>query len=138
VASGGVAVLPILVGELGSPSDAVGIGLADALITRLAEAGVDVRPTRLVVEFADPRRDTPQEAGRQLGVARVVTGIAREVGGRARLSLQMIGSEDGATIWADVVEVDGGLADSEDRLLDLAAERVLSALSASPGEPRPE
>jgi DNA-binding winged helix-turn-helix (wHTH) protein/TolB-like protein len=130
--TGAMAVLPLLAGDLGQPADSLGLGLADALITRLAAAGVAVRPTRMVVEFSDPRRDTPQEAARQLGVPRVLTGTVREAGGRVRLSLQLVAGADGATIWADVVELDGSLAADEDRLLDLAAEKVLAALGRLP------
>lgn len=130
IEAGAVAVLPLLAGELGQPSDSIGIGLTDALITRLAAAGLEVRPTRRIVEFADPKRDTPQQAGLQLGVARVVTGVVRDGGGRARLSLQIVSTADGATAWAEVIEVEGSLAESEDRLLDLAAERIVAALDA--------
>jgi len=128
-----VAVLPVLSGEPGAPADAEGIALADGLIARLTAAGFDVRPTRAILEFADPKRDTPEEAGTQLGVETVVTGAVRELLGTSRLSLQAVRSADGALLWAETVDVEGTLPAAEDRLLDAAAERIAARLAGEAG-----
>jgi len=130
-AAASVAVLPVLSGEPGAPADAEGIALADGLIARLTAAGFDVRPTRAILEFADPQRDTPDEAGSQLGVETVVTGVVRELLGTSRLSLQAVRSADGATLWAETVDVEGSLPAAEDRLLDAAAERIAARLGGA-------
>jgi DNA-binding winged helix-turn-helix (wHTH) protein/tetratricopeptide (TPR) repeat protein len=88
-----LAVLPLL--ALGNiPDDrGVGLGFADALVTRLGNLqGVDVLPISAVLNL--PAEMTALEAGTRLGVRFLVHGAIRESKGQWQLSLQMLDTHD--------------------------------------------
>jgi tetratricopeptide (TPR) repeat protein/TolB-like protein len=98
-----LAVLPLKLLNVRDSSESgpnyLGIGLADALITRLS--GVKrfaVRPTSSVLRYG-PDSD-PLVAGRELGVAFVLDGRVRKVGKRIRVTMQLLSVRDGTSIWA--------------------------------------
>jgi len=97
-----LAVLPLkLIDPAGSESggDYLGIGLADALITRLSSIRrFAVRPTSSVLRYT--AEDDPLNAGRELGVAFVLDGRIRHAGDRIRVTLQLLDVSDGTTAWA--------------------------------------
>jgi serine/threonine protein kinase/tetratricopeptide (TPR) repeat protein len=75
----------------------LGVGLADALITRLS--GVRrfvVRPTSSVLRYAN---SDPLVAGRELGVDFIVSGTIRHTGDSLRISAQLMSVSDNATRW---------------------------------------
>ncbi|HEX2641095.1 MAG TPA: protein kinase, partial [Pyrinomonadaceae bacterium] len=93
-----------------------GIGLADALISRLS--GVQrlvVRPTSSVLPFADA---DAFEAGQHLGVDYVLDGSIRMAGNRIRVSVQLLNVAENSTRWArafdedvkDVLELEDSIA----------------------------
>src|SRR5919107_6045098 len=99
-----LAVLPLKIldppagGDTGS--DYLGVGLADALITRLG--GVRrfaLRPTSSVVRYGAQDAD-PLTAGRELGVSYVLEGRVRRVGERIRVTVQLLDVRAGSTVWA--------------------------------------
>ncbi|HSD26172.1 MAG TPA: hypothetical protein VLL75_02660, partial [Vicinamibacteria bacterium] len=122
-----LAVLPFA--SLGSEEAdrALGLGMADALITRLAATGrVAVRPTGTVRRFAGADVD-PVEAGRQLGVDAVLDGRLQRSESRLRLTLQLVPTRGGAPLWAERYDEEiTNLFAVEDRV----AERVAAALVA--------
>ena len=90
-----LAVLPFRSLGTDEADDALGLGMADALITRLAATGrVAVRPTGTIRRFASPDVD-PVEAGRQLGVDAVVDGRLQRSGSRLRLTVQLVATAGG-------------------------------------------
>lgn len=98
-----LAVLPLKLLNVRDSSESgpnyLGIGLADALITRLS--GVRrfaVRPTSSVLRYG-PDSD-PLVAGRELGVAFVLDGRVRKVGKRIRVTVQLLSVRDGTSVWA--------------------------------------
>ena len=107
-----VAILPFRV--VGSPSpdgtgdEFLGLGLADALISRLS--GIQrllVRPTTSVIPFTD---SDALNAGRNLGVDYVLEGSVRMAAGRIRVSVQLLNVAENSTQWArafdnDAIEV---------------------------------
>jgi len=122
-----LAVLPFRSLGTDEADDALGLGMADALITRLAATGrVPVRPTGTIRRFASADVD-PVEAGRQLGVDAVVDGRLQRSGSRLRLTVQLVPTDGGAPLWA-------GRFDEEFTHLfaveDTVAERVAAALVA--------
>jgi DNA-binding winged helix-turn-helix (wHTH) protein/Flp pilus assembly protein TadD len=122
-----LAILPFR--SLGSEEaeDALGLGMADALITRLAGTGrVAVRPTGTIRRFAGLDAD-PVEAGRQLGVEAVLVGRLQRAGTRLRLTLQLVPTPGGAPLWAE--SFDEELTDLF-AVEDAVAERVATALVA--------
>jgi TolB-like protein/Flp pilus assembly protein TadD len=122
-----LAVLPFRSLGTDEADGALGLGMADALITRLAATGrVAVRSTGTVRRFASADVD-PVEAGRQLGVDAVVDGRLQRSGSRLRLTVQLVPTAGGAPLWADRFDEEfTHLFDVEDTV----AERVAAALVA--------
>jgi tetratricopeptide (TPR) repeat protein len=103
----------------------LGLGLADALITRFAATRrLTVRPTSAVRDYGRAGQD-PRAAGRALGVQVVLDGHLQKAD-RLRLTLQLLRVGDGALLWAD--KLDEPLAGIVD-LQDSIADKVVRALS---------
>lgn len=118
----------------GSEDDAaLGLGMADALITRLGSLGqLLVRPTGTVAKYAG---SDPQQAGRALRVDAVVDGRWQRVGTRLRVTAQLIAVEKDGPAWADKIETD--TADPF-AAQDQVAERLATALALRLGAPERE
>ncbi|HEY0427079.1 MAG TPA: protein kinase [Pyrinomonadaceae bacterium] len=101
-----VAVLPLklinLVAEEETGGDKfLGVGLADALITRLSNVRrFVVRPTSSVLRFGDGHADS-FEAGKQLDVEYILDGHIQKMGNRIRVSVQLLNVAEQSTIWAE-------------------------------------
>jgi DNA-binding winged helix-turn-helix (wHTH) protein/TolB-like protein/Tfp pilus assembly protein PilF len=104
----------------------LGIGMADTLITRLANTKtISVRPTSAVLKYADRESDT-LNAGRELNVDAVLEGKIQQVGERIRVSVQLLRINDGATLWAGAFDEDfTGIFSIQ----DLIAEKVAASLT---------
>lgn len=77
----------------------LGLGIADALITRLgATRRILVRPTNSVRKYSASSGD-PLAAGRELGVDAVLDGNLQKDGDRLRVTVQLLSISDGATVW---------------------------------------
>ena len=96
-----LAVLPFKSIGADAQDDYLGLGLADALITRVSNIRqIVVRPTSVVRKYAGPEQD-PVAAGRELLVDYVLDGYIRRSGDRVRVTMQMVGVRDGAALWAE-------------------------------------
>jgi serine/threonine protein kinase/tetratricopeptide (TPR) repeat protein len=122
-----VAVLPLKMLNRFSTGDTgdefLGIGLADALISRLS--GVQrliVRPTSSILPFSD---EEPFLAGQKLGVDYVLDGNIRRAGNRIRVSMQLLDVAENSTWWAKAFDEE--LIDVLD-LEDLISGTVATAL----------
>ena len=95
-----MAVLPLRVLRPDSTSDAyLGIGLADAMITKLSNvARITVRPTSAVMRYAET--DDPVSAGREMGVDFVLEGRIQKSGNHVRVTVQLVRVESAAPVWA--------------------------------------
>jgi serine/threonine-protein kinase len=77
-----------------------GIGMTDAIITRLATLqNLAVRPTASVLKYAKGPVD-PSQAAQELGVESVLDGTYQRSGDRIRISVQLI-EKNQATHWAE-------------------------------------
>lgn len=126
-----LAVLPFT--SIGAePAPHFGLGLADALIARLATARrLTVRPTSAVRRFEEVRADAI-EAGRQLGVDRVLEGSVRQSEGGTRVSVQLTDVDRGAIIWSDQLDLpEGRLFEIEDAIATRLVDRLRIKLNAS-------
>ncbi|MBV9960385.1 MAG: tetratricopeptide repeat protein, partial [Acidobacteria bacterium] len=96
----------------------LGVGLADALITRISNVQrLIVRPTSSVLQYAE--QGDPLSAGGELDVDYIVDGNIRRVGSTLRVSAQLFSASDGATRWS---------ARFDEKLTDvLQLEDILSA-----------
>jgi TolB-like protein/Flp pilus assembly protein TadD len=135
VASGGpspsaeiraLAILPFSIANPRASDDSLGLGLADALITRLGQLQRTLlRPSSSVARFAGAAI-TPAAAGRELAVDTVIAGTLRRVGDTVRVSVQLISVATDSVTWADKFDLQS--ADSL-ALEDAISERVAAALT---------
>jgi len=96
-----LAVLPFH--PLNSPDEIgfLGVGIPDAIITKLANARqMRLRPTSAILTY-ESQRVNPQEAGQALASDYVLTGTLQEAGERFRASVQLVRVGDGATVWGE-------------------------------------
>jgi DNA-binding winged helix-turn-helix (wHTH) protein/TolB-like protein len=93
-----IGVLPFIAIS-GEPS--LGMGMADALITRLsAISELAVRPISTIRKYESVQVD-PIAAGKELNVSTVVTGTVQQIDKRLRVSVQLARVSDGQTLWSD-------------------------------------
>jgi len=82
----------------------LGLGLADALVTKLSNLSqIVVRPTSSTRKYAAAPRD-PVQAGKELSVDCVLTGSFQRAGSRIRATVQLVSVENGAVVWSDKVD----------------------------------
>jgi TolB-like protein/Tfp pilus assembly protein PilF len=120
-----VAVLPFRSLAADAEAAQLGLGLADAAITELAQLRrLVVRPTAAVLHFQGQPVD-PRAAGRELQVDALVDGTLQRAGARIRVTVQLVDAVDGRTLWAAKLE---GSSDDLLRVQDDVARRVAEAL----------
>jgi TolB-like protein/Flp pilus assembly protein TadD len=121
----GLAVLPFKNNGPGPKHDYLGLGLADALISKLsALKGIAVRPTSSVRRYV--ATGNPATAGRELQVDLVLEGGFQRVGRRVRITVQLVSISSDATLWAD--KYDEEFSDIL-QLQDSISEQVAQALA---------
>ncbi|MBI1762016.1 MAG: winged helix-turn-helix domain-containing protein [Acidobacteria bacterium] len=99
-----LAVLPFT--ELGqSQADsALGLGMADTLISRLGSLGqIEVRPTAAIRRYAGQTAD-PLAAGRELRVEAVLSANLQRQGQTLRVTAQLVRINDQHTLWSDTLD----------------------------------
>jgi DNA-binding winged helix-turn-helix (wHTH) protein/tetratricopeptide (TPR) repeat protein len=94
-----IAVLPFK--SIGATSGGyLGLGMADALITRLSNLRrVTVRPTSSVLKYNGAQ--DPISAGKELSVEWVLDGSVQKSGKRIRVTVQLVNVGDGVLVWAE-------------------------------------
>ncbi len=129
-----IAILPLKLLNLGPTSDTsesfLGVGLADAMITRLSGVRtLAVRPTSAIVSYGDESTD-PLQAGRELSVDYVLDGRIKLLGNRVRVSLQLLDVQQEANSWAHQFDEQFSDAlDLEDSISAKVAESLLPQLT---------
>jgi DNA-binding winged helix-turn-helix (wHTH) protein/Flp pilus assembly protein TadD len=119
-----VAVLPLRC--LGQADDALSIGMADTLITRLGSLGaLNVRPLAAVRRFLGQEVE-PLHAGRVLAVDAVLEGTVQALSGGLRANLRLHETAGGAPPWTAAVDAPAGDVFA---LQDAVAGKVASALA---------
>jgi TolB-like protein/Tfp pilus assembly protein PilF len=121
-----IAVLPFKSLEQDSSAEYLGLGLADALITRLSNIRtIVVRPTSAVLKYTGVSQDAVS-IGTELSVQSVLEGSMQRSGDRIRVTVQVVDVQDGTSVWAarfDEMFVDIFLVE------DSISEQVTRALS---------
>jgi DNA-binding winged helix-turn-helix (wHTH) protein/tetratricopeptide (TPR) repeat protein len=121
-----LAILPFNIANPRASDDSLGVGLADALVTRLGQLQRTLlRPSSSVARFAGSGI-TPAAAGRELEVDTVIAGNLRRVGDTVRVSVQLIAVATDTVTWAEKFDLQS--ADSL-ALEDAISERVADALT---------
>jgi serine/threonine protein kinase len=86
----------------------LGLGIADALITKISQTGqLQVRPISAVQKYAKQDSD-PLEAARHLNAETVLAGSLQQSGKRIRVSVQLLRTASGVTLWAESFDVSSG------------------------------
>jgi TolB-like protein/Tfp pilus assembly protein PilF len=104
VAIHSLAILPFQILGAKNGDEYLGLGMADALITRLGNTGkIIVRPTSAIQKYAEKELN-PQAAGLEQGVDAVLDGRIQRGADRVRLTVQLIRVKDGAQLWGESFE----------------------------------
>jgi DNA-binding winged helix-turn-helix (wHTH) protein/TolB-like protein/Flp pilus assembly protein TadD len=99
-----LAVLPFetLGGKAGD--EYLGLGMADALISKLGSTGkIAMRPTRAIQKYQNTSQDL-RAVGREQSVDAVLDGRIQRSGDRVRVTAQLIRVADGMQLWADTFD----------------------------------
>ncbi|HEX8283342.1 MAG TPA: protein kinase [Pyrinomonadaceae bacterium] len=129
-----LAVLPLKVhestGGLEAGGEYLGVGLADALITRLGSLRrFTLRPTSSVLRYRGQDSD-PLAAGRELGVSYVLEGRVRRAGMTLRVTMQLLDVREGSAVWAGQFdEAAGDVLQLEDSISEQVAEALVPQLT---------
>jgi len=127
-----IAVLPFkpLAGD--ETDEYLGVGMADALITKLGTVKeITVRPTSSILRYANTDVDTAQ-AGKALEVKSLLEGRVQKSGDRIRVTLQLIRASDGASLWAGKFdEKYTDIFTVEDRISEQVVKALLPTLTGS-------
>jgi serine/threonine-protein kinase len=100
-----LAVLPFQTLGASEESRILGMGIPDAIITRLANVRqLRVRPTSAILRYEGLPVDV-QEAGRTLATDYVVVGTIQPAADRLRVSVQLVQSRDGTPRWGEHYDV---------------------------------
>lgn len=121
-----LAVLPFRALDDAIDAGALGLAMADAIITRLsATGGIDLRPTSAIQRYlhADV---AALEVARALGVEAVLEGRIQRAGTRLRVSAQLIAPGTPAPVWADHFDHESTRLFE---LQDAVADRLAAALA---------
>ena len=96
-----IAVLPLKSLTTEENNKALGLGLADALITKIGSLRMlSVRPTSAVAKFAESGADA-LEIGKKLNVDAVLEGTIQQSEGRVRINARLLKTVDGEQLWAE-------------------------------------
>ena len=119
-----LAILPFrqLTPQLGE--EYLGVGVADAIITRMSNLReLVVRPTGSVLRYAAAA--DPLAAGRELNVEELLSGSIQQSGEQVRVTIQLLHVKDGRPLWAETFdESTNGLFDIEDAVSARVAEKM--------------
>jgi DNA-binding winged helix-turn-helix (wHTH) protein/TolB-like protein len=99
-----LAILPFQTLSAKPGDEYLGLGMADALITRLGDTGkIIVRPTSAIQKYSR-QEQSPQAAGLEQGVDAVLDGRIQREADRVRLTVQLIRVRDGAKLWGETFD----------------------------------
>lgn len=101
---GSLAVLPFQPLNSGAAPDYLGLGIADAVITKLGSTGqIVVRSTTAVMKYRHAAAD-PLAIGREQQVDAILSGHIEALPDRVRVTVQLVRVADGNLLWADTFE----------------------------------
>lgn len=120
-----VAVLPFRDLSGGGSEASWGMGMTDAITTRLASLqNLAVRPTNSVLKYANQSID-PAQAAQELGVDSVLDGTYQRAGDVIRVSVQLVDRDNKTMRWANQYDL---RADDMLKFQDEVAQKVVQGL----------
>ncbi|MFL6230527.1 MAG: tetratricopeptide repeat protein [Pyrinomonadaceae bacterium] len=125
-----LAVLPFRPLSPEGRDEALELGMADALITKLSNVReLVVRPTSTVLKYSDTGQDL-LAAGREQGVDAIIDGKVQRIGDRIRTTVQLLRVSDGASLWAETFDDQfTNVFAVQDSISERAARALVSRLS---------
>lgn len=97
-----IAVLPFKPVADSEEDKKLGLGMADAVITKLGKLQqIPVRPTSAVFPYVLQPTVNPISAGQSLDVDTILEGTVQRDGGKIRVTVQLISVGDEKTLWAE-------------------------------------
>ena len=125
--------LPFQNAEADADLDFLRLALPDEIATILSHIrSVSVRPFATTSQYGEPDVD-PQQAGREMRAATVVTGHFLRAGELLRITLEAIDVESNRSLWRDMLDVPAGNLIATQTQIGL---RVRGGLAAALGWPR--
>lgn len=125
-----VAVLPFRSLDNKADEEHLGMGMTDAVITKLSNLrALVVRPTSAVLRYATAAPDAAT-AGHELAVESLLDGKVQQAGDRIRVTVQLIRVDNGQPLWAETF--DDKAADIFS-MEDSISEKVAQALAVKLG-----
>jgi DNA-binding winged helix-turn-helix (wHTH) protein/TolB-like protein/Flp pilus assembly protein TadD len=125
-----IAVLPFRPIVASQRDEALELGMADTLITRLSHIpSIVTRPTSAIRRYSALDQD-PLAAARELGVDSVLDGSIHRSGDRIRITVRLLRTSDGKSLWAS--QFDQNVRDLfavQDRVADGIARSIVPTLS---------
>lgn len=96
-----IAVLPFRPPGVDGSDEYLGLGMADALITRLGKIRqLSVRHINTVLSYTKAERDSVH-TGRELGVDLILDGSIQKAAGRIRVTVRLLSVSDGSMLWSE-------------------------------------
>ena len=95
-----ISVLPFRTISTAPNEDYLGIGISEALITKLAGIRQIVVRSNSVVLTHNGMRQDPLEMGRKLGIDFFLEGWVQKADHRIRVTIQMVDVKDGSSVWS--------------------------------------
>jgi DNA-binding winged helix-turn-helix (wHTH) protein/TolB-like protein/Flp pilus assembly protein TadD len=125
-----IAVLPFQPLSGGEGDEALQLGMADALITKLSNIKqIVVRPTSSILKYSGSAPD-PVVAGREQKVDSLLEGKVQRSGERIRITVQLIRVSDGKPLWADTFdETFTNIFAVQDSISQQVAQRLVAQLT---------
>jgi TolB-like protein/DNA-binding winged helix-turn-helix (wHTH) protein/Tfp pilus assembly protein PilF len=125
-----IAILPFKPLAADQTDEYLGVGMADALITKLSSIKeITVRPTSSILRYANSDVD-PIQVGSALEVNTLLDGRVQRVNDRIRVTVQLISAKDGTPLWADKFdEKYTDVFSLEDRISEKVAAALLPTLT---------
>lgn len=121
-----IAVLPFKQLASAGGDENIGLGLADALITKLSGLRqILVRPTSAVFKYGQSEEDVAA-IGRKLKVETVLDGSVQRSGERVHVTVRLLRVSDGMPIWADSYDTE---FNNVFQVQEAISARIASALS---------
>jgi serine/threonine protein kinase len=123
-----LAVLPFTILGAGDQNNHLSIGIADAIITRLASVqDIRLSPTSAILRYKNSPNLDPQKVAADLKVERVLMGTIQQFGDRFRISVQLVQASDNTSMWGkqfnlakqDLLDLEDDVAEEVSRALEV-------------------
>jgi len=99
-----IAVLPFQPLNVNAGDEFLGLGMTDAIISRLSNIRqANVRPTSAVQKYSGRQKEAAT-VGKELRVDSVLEGTVQKESDRIRVSVQLIDVKEGKTVWAQAFD----------------------------------